>query len=74
MCSSYILLIDFFVVFSPQKVELMKNIERLAFWVGRDIELHTIKNQLLTQVDNLDISVNGNGLYIMNRQYWAEVR
>lgn len=58
---------------SFQKVELIKNIEKLTFWAGDNEKLHFAKQELLSQINNLDISISGKGFFIINRQFLAGV-
>lgn len=55
----------------PQKTELIKNIEKLTFWAGDNEKLHFAKQELLSQINNLDISISGKGFFIINRQFLA---
>lgn len=59
--------------FESQKIELVKNIERIAFWTVNDDKLHFSKLALLSQIHNLDISITGKGFFILNRQFLASV-
>lgn len=56
-----------------QKVDLIKNIEKLTFWAGDNDKLHYAKQELLSQINNLDISISGKGFFIVNRQFLAGV-
>lgn len=41
----------------------------LTFWVGDDKKLHFAKQELLSQINNLDITISGKGFFIINRQF-----
>lgn len=56
-----------------QKIDLIKNIEKLTFWAGENDQLHYAKQELLSQINNLDISISGKGFFIINRQFLAGV-
>ncbi|XP_031626147.1 uncharacterized protein LOC116342606 [Contarinia nasturtii] len=56
---------------SIQKIELIKNIEKLTFWAGDNEKLHFAKQELLSQINNLDISISGKGFFIIDRQFLA---
>lgn len=56
-----------------QKSKLITNIEKLAFWVGENEALHFAKQELMMQIDNLDISINGNDFFTIDRQFLAGV-
>lgn len=56
-----------------QKTELIKNIEKLTFWAGDNEKLHFAKQELLSQINNLDISISGKGFFVINRQFLAGV-
>lgn len=57
-----------------QKTELIKNIEKLTFWAGDNEKLHFAKQELLSQINHLDISISGKGFFIIDRQFLAGVR
>lgn len=56
-----------------QKTKLITNIEKLIFWIGDNQKLHFAKQDLLQQINNLDISINGNDFFIIDRQFLAGV-
>lgn len=60
-------------VWRTQKTELIKNIERLTFWAGDNEKLHFAKQELLSQINNLDISISGKGFFVIDRQFLAGV-
>lgn len=51
----------------------MENAEKLMFWTNDDEKLHDAKEDLMLQMSNLDISVNGNDYFLINRQFLASV-
>lgn len=53
---------------------MIKNIEKLTFRVDGDGLLHFAKQELLSQINNLDISISGKGFFTINRQFSAGVR
>lgn len=57
-----------------QKAELIKNIEKLSFWVGDNRKLNYAKQELLSQIKNLDISISGKGFFTVNRGFMGSVR
>lgn len=56
-----------------QKTKLITNIEKLTFWIGDNQDLHIAKQALLLQISNLDISINGNHFFIIDRKFLAGV-
>lgn len=52
---------------------MIKNIERLTFWAGDDNTLHFVKQELLSQINTLEISINCKGFFTINRQFFAGV-
>lgn len=56
-----------------QKTELIKNIEKLSFWADDNQKLSFAKHELLSQINNLDISISGKGFFIINRSFMAGV-
>lgn len=60
-------------MYGAQKTELIKNIERLTFWAGDNEKLHFAKQELLSQINNLDISISGKGFFVIDRQFLAGV-
>lgn len=60
-------------IFPYQKIELIKNIEKLTFWPGDNEKLHFAKQELLSQINNLSISINGKGLFNIDRHFLAGV-
>lgn len=63
---------EIFIIFF-QKTELIKNIEKLTFWAGDNEKLHFAKQELLSQINNLDISISGKGFFTIDRQFLAGV-
>lgn len=59
--------------FLSQKTKLITNIEKLTFWIGDNDKLHYAKEELLLQIDNLDISINSNDFFIVDRKFLAGV-
>lgn len=51
----------------------MKNIEKIAFWTNNDDKLYSAKLALLSQIENLDLSITGKGFFTLNRQFLANV-
>lgn len=56
-----------------KKLKLMTNVEKLTFWINDNEKLHYAKQDLTLQISNLDISINGNDYFIVNRKYLAGV-
>lgn len=56
-----------------QKIKLMTNVEKLMFWTNDSERLHYAKGDLMLQMSNLDISVNGNDYFLINRQFLTSV-
>lgn len=56
-----------------QKTEFIQSIEKLTFWAGDNQKLHFAKQELLSQIQNLEISINVKGFFTVNRQLMAEV-
>lgn len=45
----------------------------MSFW-ARDCEkLYSAKQELISQINNLDISISGKGFFIINKEYIAGV-
>lgn len=57
-----------------QKMKLIKNIEELTFWTGANEKLYFAKQELLGQIKSLDISISGEGFFIIDRQFFTGVR
>lgn len=60
-------------IFIIKKSELIKNIEKLTFWAGDNEKLHLAKHELLSQINNLDLSISGKGFFTIDRQFLAGV-
>lgn len=58
---------------SFQKTALIKNIEKLLFWTSEYEKLHSAKRELISQINSLDLSINGKGFFIINKEYIAGV-
>lgn len=58
---------------SLQKTALIKNIEKMSFWASDCEQLHSAKQELISQISNLDMSISGKGFFIINKEYIAEV-
>lgn len=57
-----------------QKIELIACIEKLTYTtIGSNKKLQYAKDELLSQIINLDISFNGKGFFNINRQFLADV-
>lgn len=56
-----------------KKLKLMTNVEKLTFWINDNEKLHYAKQDLTLQISNLDVSINGNDYFIVNRKYLAGV-
>lgn len=56
-----------------QKYGLFKNIERLSFWSVGNRKLHFDKRELLAQINNLSISIDGIGFFKIDRQFLVRV-
>lgn len=56
-----------------QKTELVEHIEKLTFWAGDNEKLHYAKQELFSQISNLDLSITGKGFFVINRQSLADV-
>lgn len=54
-------------------MKLINNIEKLVFWPGDNDKLHFAKQELLSQIKNLEISINGKGFFNIDRQFLAGV-
>lgn len=60
--------------YNLQRIKLATIIEKLTFWIDDENgTLHFAKQDLMLQVENLDISINGNGFFIVNRKFLAGV-
>lgn len=58
-----------------QKIEFIMNIEKLTFWTGdNNQKFHSAKQELLSQINNLEISITGKGFFTVNRELMAEVK
>lgn len=55
-------------------MELITNIEKLTFRTGDNEKMHFLKQELLAQITSLDISISGNGFFIIDRQFFTGVR
>lgn len=67
--------VNYFTIFRVlQKIDLVKNIEKLTFWAGNNEKLYIAKQELLSQINSLNICISGNGFFIVNRQLLAGVR
>lgn len=51
----------------------MTNVEKLAFWTNDNDKLHYAKEDLSLQISNLDVSINSNDYFIVNREYLTSV-
>lgn len=56
-----------------QKTAIIKNIEKLSFCASDCEKLHTAKQELILQVNNLDMAISGKGFFIINKEYIAGV-
>lgn len=56
-----------------QKTKLITNIEKLTFWNRDHKKLHFAKKELMLQITQLDISINGNDFFIIDRKLLASV-
>lgn len=45
----------------------------LTFWAGDHGKLHIAKQELISQINTLDISINGDGFFTINRQFLSGV-
>lgn len=61
------------ILCSVQISEYLRSIEKLTFWASDDRKMHTAKQELLTQIDNLRISINGKGLFAIDRPFLTGV-
>lgn len=64
---------SFVFFFLQQKTAFIKNIEKLSFWADENQKLHFAKQELISQINNLDISISGKGYLTVNRQFMAGV-
>lgn len=60
-------------IFLHQKIEFIRNIEKLVFWAGDQHKLQFAKQDLIAQMNNLNISISGKGFFTLNRQFMAAV-
>lgn len=60
-------------LYSLQISEYLRSIEKLTFWASDNRKMHTAKQELLTQIDNLRISINGKGLFAIDRPFLTGV-
>lgn len=58
---------------SLQISEYLRSIEKLTFWASDDRRMHTAKQELLTQINNLRISINGKELFDIDRPFMTGV-
>lgn len=56
-----------------QKIELIEHIENLTFWAGDNEKLHFAKQELFSQMNNLEFSITGKGFFPINRKSLANV-
>lgn len=56
-----------------QKYGLIKNLEKLSFWSADNQKLHFDKRELLAQINNLNVSINGIGFFTIDRPFLARV-
>lgn len=61
------------MVFISQKTALVKNIEKMNFWTSDCEKLHNAKQELISQINNLDILIEGKGFFIINKEHSAGV-
>lgn len=45
----------------------------LTFWAGDNDKLHFAKQELFSQMNNLEISITGKGFFLINRKSLANV-
>lgn len=50
-----------------QLSDYCRNIEKLIFWASDDRKMRTAKQELLSQIDNLQISISGKGFFAIDR-------
>lgn len=62
------------LIYSFQKIEFLKNIEKLRFWAIDDSKIQFAKGELLSQIKYLDMSITAKGFFTINRQLMASVR
>lgn len=60
-------------ILSSQKYGLIRNIEKMSFWSCDNQKLHFDKRELLAQINNLNISINGIGFFKIDRQFLVRV-
>lgn len=58
---------------SLQIAEYIKNIEKLTFWASDNRKLHTAKQELLSQIDKMRISITAKDFFAINRPFLAAV-
>lgn len=65
---------ELYCFFVRQKIDLIRNVERVVFWTPNDQKLYSEKHELLSQINNLDITISGTGFFNLNRHFLAGVR
>lgn len=58
---------------SLQKSEFIRNIEKITFWASNDRKTHNAKQELLSQINDLRISISGKEFFAIDRPFMAEV-
>lgn len=56
-----------------QRHAIIKNIEKITFWAGDNQKIRFAKQELLSQINYLDISISGKGFFTIDRKFMAEV-
>lgn len=54
-------------------MDLIKNIEKMTFYANDQRKVHIAKQEVLSQINNLDISISAIGLFNVDRQFLAGV-
>lgn len=62
-----------YTICALQKIKLITNIEKLTFWIKDNDKLHFAKQELILQINNLNISMNAEDFFIIDRQFLANV-
>lgn len=58
---------------NPQQNQLVRNIEMMAFRAAGHEKLYFAREELLSQVKNLSISINSKGLFNIDRPFFSTV-
>lgn len=56
-----------------QRRDLINTVERLHFWAAEDPGIQIAKNELLSQIKNLDMTISAKGFFTIDRHLLASV-